>query len=412
MSSNPADAYDVERYRADFPILSQTVHGKPLVFLDSAASAQKPRQVIDRVSRVYETGYANVHRGLHYMSEVATADYEGARETIRAFINARATAEVIYTRGATEAINLVASSWGRKNLVEGDEIIITYLEHHSNIVPWQLLRDEKGLVLQAVPVQPDGSLDMAAFDKLLTDRTKMVAVAHVSNVLGTVLPVREIIAKAHAVGALVLLDGCQAIQHMAVDVQELDADFYAFSGHKLYGPSGIGVLYGKEAVLEAMPPYQGGGDMISTVSIEKSEWADLPHKFEAGTPAIAQAIGLGAAIDYVTAIGVERIGEHERDLLNYATQRLASVEGLNFVGTAPGKVSVVSFTLDSAHPHDIATIVDQQGVAVRAGHHCAQPLMEHFDIGSAARASFGLYNTRADVDALVRSLETVNEIFG
>lgn len=412
MSPNAGETYDVARYRADFPILSQTVHGKPLVFLDSAASAQKPRQVIERVSRVYETGYANVHRGLHYMSEVATADYEGARETIRAFINARATAEVIYTQGATGAINLVASSWGRKNLTEGDEIIITYLEHHSNIVPWQMLRDEKGLVLKAVPVQPDGSLDMAAFDELLTDRTRMVAVAHVSNVLGTVLPVREIIAKSHAAGAVVLLDGCQAIQHMTVDVQELDVDFYAFSGHKLYGPSGIGVLYGKEALLEAMPPYQGGGDMISTVSIKKSEWADLPHKFEAGTPAIAQAIGLGAAIDYVTAIGVDRIGEHERDLLNYATQRLASVEGLNFVGTAPGKVSVVSFTLDNAHPHDIATIVDQQGVAVRAGHHCAQPLMDHFDIGSAARASFGLYNTRADVDALARSLEKVNEIFG
>jgi len=406
------DVYDVERYRADFPILSETVNGKPLVFLDSAASAQKPRQVIDRVSQVYETGYANVHRGLHYMSEKATGDYEAARETIRRYINAGSTAEIIYTRGATEAINLVASSWGRKNLVEGDEIIVTYLEHHSNIVPWQMLRDEKGLVLKAVPVLPDGSFDMKAFKELLTDRTKMVAVAHVSNVLGTILPVEEIIRLSHAAGAKVLLDGCQAIQHMSVDVQALDVDFYAFSGHKLYGPSGIGVLYGKEALLDAMPPYQGGGDMISSVTLEKSEWADLPHKFEAGTPAIAQAIGLGAAIEYVEGIGVDRIGQYERDLLNYAHQKLASVDGLRIIGTAPGKVSVVSFTMESAHPHDIATIVDRHGVAVRAGHHCAQPLMDHFDIGSAARASIGLYNTRAEIDTLVRSLEKVREIFG
>ncbi len=410
-STFETNTYDVERYRADFPILATEVRGKPLVFLDSAASAQKPRQVIDRVSEVYETGYANVHRGLHYLSEKATDDYEGARETVRRFINAGSTGEIVFTRGATEAINLVAASWGRANVGEGDEIIITYLEHHSNIVPWQLLRDEKGAALKAIPVQPDGSLDMAAFRELLTDRTKMVAVAHVSNVLGTILPVREIIAAAHAVGAKVLLDGCQAIQHMTVDVRDLDVDFYAFSGHKLYGPSGIGILYGKEALLEAMPPYQSGGDMISLVSIEKSEWADLPHKFEAGTPAIAQAIGLGAAIDYVTGIGVENIAEHERDLLNYTTQRLASVDGLTILGTAPGKVSVASFTMDCAHPHDISTIVDQQGVAVRAGHHCAQPLMDFFDVGSTTRASFGLYNTRAEVDALVDALEKVRKIF-
>jgi cysteine desulfurase/selenocysteine lyase len=406
------EAYDVERYRADFPILSTQVNGRPLVYLDSAGSAQKPHQVINRVSEVYETGYANVHRGLHHLSEKATDDYEAARGIIGRFINAASDSEIVYTKSATESINLVASSWGRKNLKRGDEIIITYLEHHSNIVPWQMLRDELGLVLKAIPLQPDGSFDMGAFKAQLTDRCKMVAVAHVSNVLGTILPVHDIIRMSHAVGAKVLLDGCQAIQHMTVDVQALDVDFYAFSGHKLYGPSGIGVLYGKEALLDAMPPYQGGGSMISSVTIEKSEWADLPHKFEAGTPPIAQAIGLGAAIEYVESIGVERIAEHERDLLNYASQKLASIEGLTILGTAPGKVSVVSFMMDCAHPHDIATIVDRHGVAVRAGHHCAQPLMDHFDVSSAARASFGLYNTRAEVDALTTSLEKVREIFG
>ncbi|EDP63145.1 Cysteine desulphurase, SufS [alpha proteobacterium BAL199] len=405
-------AYDVESYRADFPILSTQVHGHPLVYLDNAASAQKPRQVIDRVSEVYETGYANVHRGLHYLSEKATADYEAARETIRSYINARSTAEVIYTRGASEAINLVAATWGRQNLREGDEIIVTYMEHHSNIVPWQLLRDEKGLVLKGVPIGPDGTFELAAFKALLTDRTRLVAITHVSNVLGTVVPVKEVIRLAHEAGAVALIDGCQAVQHMTVDVQDLDCDFYVFSGHKLYGPSGIGALYGKEALLEKMPPYQGGGEMISSVTLEKSEWADLPHKFEAGTPAIAQAIGLGAAIDYVKAIGVERIGAHERDLITYATQRLSAVDGLRLVGTAAGKVSVVSFVMDCAHPHDIATIVDRQGVAVRAGHHCAQPLMDHLDLSSTARASVGLYNTRAEIDALADSLDKVRAIFG
>lgn len=403
--------YDVERCRADFPILSTRVHGKPLVYLDNGASAQKPRQVIDRVAEVYETGYANVHRGLHYLSEKATADYEGAREKVRGFLGAASTSEIVFTRNTTEAINLVAYSWGRANLQPGDEIVITYMEHHSNIVPWQMLRDEKGLVLKAVPVLPDGSFDMAAFKALLTDRTRMVAVTHVSNVLGTVVPVKEVIRLAHAAGAAVLIDGSQAVQHMAVDVKDLDCDFYCFTGHKLYGPSGIGVLYGKEAVLDAMPPWQGGGDMIASVTIEKSTWADLPNKFEAGTPAIAQAIGLGAAIDYVRGVGLDRIAEHERDLLNYATQRLASVEGLSVLGTAPGKVSVISFTMDCAHPHDVSTIVDQQGVAVRAGHHCAQPLMDFFDVGSTTRASFGLYNTRAEVDALVEALEKVRAIF-
>jgi cysteine desulfurase/selenocysteine lyase len=404
-------AYDVARYRADFPILSSTVHGKPLVYLDNGASAQKPRQVIDRISEVYSSGYANVHRGLHYMSEKATDDYEGARETVRGFLGAASTTEVIFTRNTTEAINLVASSWGRKNLQPGDEIIITYMEHHSNIVPWQMLRDEKGLVLKAVKPGEGGAFDMAAFKAMLTDRTKLVAVCHVSNVLGTVVPVKEVTRLAHEAGATVLLDGSQAVQHIGVDVQDLDCDFYCFTGHKLYGPSGIGVLYGKEAVLDAMPPYQGGGDMIASVSIEKSEWADLPAKFEAGTPAIAQAIGLGAAIDYVTGIGLDRIAEHERDLLNYATQRLASVEGLTMLGTAAGKVSLVTFTLDCAHPHDIATIVDQQGVAVRAGHHCAQPLMDFYDVGSTTRASFALYNTREEIDVLVAALDKVRQIF-
>ena len=406
-----ASAYDVERYRADFPILSTTAHGKPLVYLDNGASAQKPSQVIDRVKEVYETGYANVHRGLHYLSEKATDDYENARESVRSYLNAESTSEIVFTRSTTEAINLVASTWARENLQAGDEIIITYMEHHSNIVPWQMLRDEKDLVLKAVPPREDGSFDMAAFRDMLTDRTRLVAVCHVSNVLGTVIPVDEVTRMAHDAGALVLLDGSQAVQHMAVDVREIGCDFYCFTGHKLYGPSGIGVLYGKESILEAMPPYQGGGDMISSVTIEKSVWADLPYKFEAGTPAIAQAIGLGAAIDYVRGIGLDRIAEHERDLLNYATQRLASVEGLSILGTAPGKVSLATFTMDCAHPHDIATIVDQQGVAVRAGHHCAQPLMDYFDVGSTTRASFALYNTRTEVDALVEALDKVRKIF-
>lgn len=404
-------AYDVARIRADFPILSTTVHGKPLVYLDNGASAQKPRQVIDRITEVYETGYANVHRGLHFMSEKATDDYEGARETVRGFLNAASTSEIVFTRNTTEAINLVASSWGRANLQPGDEILITYMEHHSNIVPWQMLRDEKGLVLKALKPGEGGAFDMAGFKELLTERTKLVAICHVSNVLGTVVPVHEVTKLAHAAGATVLLDGSQAVQHIPVDVQDIGCDFYCFTGHKLYGPSGIGVLYGKESVLDAMPPYQGGGDMISSVTIESSEWADLPAKFEAGTPAIAQAIGLAAAIDYVKGVGLDRIAEHERDLLNYATQKLASVEGLTILGTAAGKVSLATFVLDCAHPHDIATIVDQQGVAVRAGHHCAQPLMDFYDVGSTTRASFAMYNTREEIDVLVEALGKVRQIF-
>ena len=406
-----ASVYDVDAVRADFPILGGTMHDKPLVFLDSAASAQKPRQVIDAVSRAYETEYANVHRGLYQISEAVTARYEGTRETIRKYINAAHTHEIIFTRNATESINLVAYSFGRGFLEEGDEVVISELEHHSNIVPWQMLRDEKGIVLKVAPVSDDGELIMSEFEDLLGPKTKLVALAHMSNVMGTILPVEDIVRLAHAVGAKVLLDGCQSVTHIPVDVQALGCDFYVFSGHKLYGPSGIGVLYGKEALLEAMPPYQGGGGMINTVTFEKTTWADLPDKFEAGTPPIAQAIGLGAAIDYLKGIGMAAIAEHERGLLNHATQRLSAVEGLNFVGTAAGKASVVSFTMDCAHPHDISTIIDQNGVAVRAGHHCAQPLMDRFDLPSTARASLGLYNTNEDIDILAESLEKVREIF-
>jgi cysteine desulfurase/selenocysteine lyase len=403
--------YDVEAIRADFPILSQLVRGKRLVYLDSAGSAQKPRQVIEAVERVYETEYANVHRGLHYMSEQTSARYEEARETVRAFINAEHSHEVIFTKGTTESINLVASSYGRKMVGPGDEVLLTYAEHHSNIVPWQLLREQTGCVLKVVPVEDDGSMKLADFDGMITENTKIVAFCHVSNVLGTVLPVKEITAIAHDRGAVVVIDGAQGVVHMPVDVQAMDVDFYVFSGHKLYGPSGIGVLYGKAALLEAMPPYQGGGGMINTVSFEETTWADLPDKFEAGTPPIAQAIGLGASIDYLSGIGMARIAEHERDLLNYATQRLSAVEGLNFIGTAAGKASVMSFTMDCAHPHDISTIIDQNGVAVRAGHHCCQPLMDRFDLPSTARASLGLYNTCEDIDLLADSLEKVREIF-
>ena len=404
-------AYDVAAIRANFPILAQDIRGQSLVYLDSAASAQKPRQVIDCVSGVYETGYANVHRGLHYLSEKATADYEGAREKIRAFMNAESSAEIIYTRGASEAINLVAASWGGANIGPGDEIVISEAEHHSNIVPWQILRDQKGAVLKVLPVDDEGAVHLDQFRGLLSERTKIVAVTHVSNVLGTVYPIKEMARLAHQVGAVILIDGCQGITHMPVDVRDLDCDFYAFSGHKLYGPSGIGVLYGKAALLEAMPPYQSGGDMIERVTFEKSTWAELPHKFEAGTPAIAQAIGLGAAVDYVSQVGMAAIAAHEQELLTYTTQRLASVPGLRLIGTAPGKVSVVSFVMDCAHPHDISTIIDQTGVAIRAGHHCAQPLIDRFDIPSAARASFGMYNTVEEADRLVAGLEKVKEIF-
>jgi cysteine desulfurase/selenocysteine lyase len=409
--TNKVVPFDINAIRNDFPILQEKVRGKRLVYLDSAGSAQKPKQVIEAINRVYQSEYSNVHRGLHYMSEQTSARYEESRHKVAKFINAEFDREVIFTKGTTESINLVANSYGRGNLGPDDEILITWAEHHSNIIPWQLLRDQVGCKIKVVPVDDDGTIHLKEFEKLISSKTKIVAFCHVSNVLGTVLPVKEITKLAHSYGAVVVVDGAQGVVHMPVDVQDLGVDFYAFGGHKVYGPSGIGVLYGKEDLLNEMPPYQGGGGMINTVSFEETTWADLPDKFEAGTPPIAQAIGLGVAIDYMQNIGLDRIAEYEIELLNYATQRLSSIEGLNFVGTAPGKVSVISFTMDCAHPHDIATIIDQNGVAVRAGHHCAQPLMDRFDIPSAARASFGLYNIKEDVDVLADSLEKVREIF-
>ena len=403
--------YPIEQIRADFPILSKPIKGKPLIYLDSTASAMKPRQVIDEESRVYQEEYANIHRGVYYLSAKATERYEAARKKVQKFLNAKKAHEIIYTRNTTESINLVASSYGRKFLKEGDEIVITGLEHHSNIVPWQFLREEKGIVLKVVPVEEDGSISLEKFAALLTPRTRIVAAAHISNVLGTILPVAEMIRLAHEVGAKVLLDGAQAVMHQPVDVQALDVDFYAFSGHKLYGPTGIGVLYGKEELLNAMPPYQGGGDMIASVSFEKTTYAPLPSKFEAGTPAIVQAIGLGAAIDYVQSIGLDRIRDYENELLAYATTRLNQMEGLRIIGTTAKKASVVSFVLDYAHPHDIAQIFDSAGVSIRAGHHCAQPLMNHFCIPATARASFGMYNTKAEIDALVGAVRKVEEMF-
>ena len=410
--ANDRGDFDAARIRADFPALSLEVHGQPLTFLDSGASAQKPRQVIEAMKQMYEREYANVHRGAYYLSERASERYEGARDTLRTFLNARDRKEIIFTRNATESINLVAKTWGRENLNPGDEIIISVMEHHSNIVPWQMLRDEKGLVLKIAPVSDDGEFLMDEFKALLTERTKLVAITHTSNVLGTVTPAKEIARLAHDAGAKVLFDGAQAAVHMAIDVQDIDCDFYAATGHKLYGPTGIGVLYGKEALLDAMPPFLGGGDMISSVSFEKSTWAALPAKFEAGTPAIVQAVGLGVAVEYLTAIGMDRIAAHEHDLLVYAAQRLASIDGLRIYGTAANKAAVVSFTMKNAHPHDVSTIIDRSGVAIRAGHHCAEPLMHRLGVDATARASFGVYNNREDVDRLVGALETVQEIFG
>ncbi|MDH3229136.1 MAG: cysteine desulfurase [Alphaproteobacteria bacterium] len=404
--------FDVDAVRRDFPILSREVHGKKLVFLDSAASAQKPRQVLDAERHIYEHEYANVHRGIHYLSQVCTDRMEAAREKVRAFLNAASAKEVVFTRNATESINLVAASWGRTFLKEGDEVVVSEIEHHSNIIPWQFLRDEKGIVLRVAPVSDEGELLMEEFAGLLNERTRLVAITHMSNVLGTIVPVKEIVRLAHDAGAKVLLDGAQAVTHIPVDVRDLDCDFYVFSGHKLYGPTGIGVLWAREALLDAMPPYMGGGEMIRSVTFERAEWADLPYKFEAGTPAIAQSVGLGAAIDYVTGLGLDSIGAHEADLLTYANQRLSSIDGLKLIGTAPGKASVVSFTMDCAHPHDIGTLVDRAGVAIRVGHHCAQPLMDRLGLVATARASFGLYNTRAEVDVLTRALEGVREFFG
>jgi cysteine desulfurase / selenocysteine lyase len=402
---------DVARIRRDFPILSRAVYGKRLVFLDSAASAQKPTAAIDAERAVYESEYANIHRGVYFLSQRATKAFEAARETVRRMLNAREAREIVFVRGATEAINLVAQSYGRTFLKEGDEVLITHMEHHANIVPWQMLRDGSGVVLKVAPITDAGELDLAALERLIGPRTKLISVAQVANSLGTVLPVAKIVQLAKARGIRILIDGCQAVPHQAVDVQALDCDFYVFSGHKLYGPTGIGVLYGKAELLEAMPPWQGGGDMIRSVTFEKTEYNDLPWKFEAGTPHIAGAIGLAAAIDYVEAIGYDAIGAHERALLAYATGALADVDGLRLVGTPRHRAGVVSFVLDGIHPHDIGSILDREGVCVRAGHHCAQPVMARFGVPATVRASFGLYNDRDDVDALVAALGQVWEIF-
>ncbi len=405
-----AITFDVEKVRADFPILARQVHGKPLVYLDSAASAQKPKQVLDAMHRAYTEDYANVHRGAYYLSEQSTVAYEIAREKVRAFINAGSMAEVVFTKGATEAINLVAASYGNEFIQEGDEIVLTALEHHSNIVPWDLLRKATGCVIRHVPVNPDGSVDIAEFAKIIGPKTKLVAVAHVSNVLGTVLPVKEIADLAHAAGAKLLVDGCQGVVHADVDVQALGCDFYVFSGHKLYGPTGIGILWAKEEILDAMPPYQGGGDMIETVAFEGCTWAPLPAKFEAGTPPIVQAIGLGAAVDYVTSHDRAAVRAHEDALLHYAMERLGEINSLRLIGTAPGKAAVQSFVMGDAHPHDIATILDRSGVCVRAGHHCAQPLMEILGVAATARASFAIYSKKEEVDALVTALIKAREL--
>ncbi|MDA8230010.1 MAG: cysteine desulfurase [Magnetospirillum sp.] len=404
-------SYDVDRVRADFAILSGTMRDHPLVYLDNAASGQKPRVVVEAERAVYENEYANVHRGLYQLSQRATERYETARRVVRRFINARHPHEIVFTRNATESINLVAASYGRNFLQAGDEIVLTELEHHSNIVPWQMLRDERGVVIKVVPIDGRGEVPVAALTRLIGPRTKLVALAHVSNVLGTILPVAEITRRAHDVGAKVLVDGAQAVMHLPVDVQDIDCDFYAFSGHKLYGPTGVGVLYAKEEVLDAMPPYQVGGQMIETVTFEKSTWAPLPRKFEAGTPPIAQAAGLAAAIHYVSTLGLKHIAEHEHQLLTRAYQRLSSVPGLTLYGTAPEKTAMVSFTLDCAHPHDIAQVLDTGGIAIRAGHHCAQPLMARLGVPATLRASFGLYNTLDEVDILADGLERAVKMF-
>lgn len=403
--------FDSEAIRADFPILAREVHGKPLVYLDSAASAQKPRQVLDALLSAYQDTYSNVHRGLHFLSEESTDAYEAVRGKVANFIGAAHGDEIVLTAGATMSLNMIAQCWAPR-LQPGDEILISVAEHHANIVPWQMVAERTGAVVRAFPVETDGTFLMQHFTDAMSDKTKVVSVPHVSNVLGTVFPVAEIAKLAHAAGALMVVDGCQGVVHMPVDVQALGCDFYVFSAHKLYGPNGVGVLWGKADILADLPPFLGGGDMIDEVTIERSTYADAPARFEAGTPAIAETIALGAAVDYVQAIGMDAIRAHEQEVLSYAHQRLSAVDGLNLIGTAPGKSGVVSFTMDSAHPHDISTIIDHDGVAVRAGHHCAQPLMQFLDLPSTARASVGIYTTKAEFDTLATALEKVNRIFG
>ncbi len=410
-SSQPAVPIDVAKIREDFPILNQMVNGHPLVYLDNAATSQKPQVVIDSLVNYYTTKNANVHRGVHTLSQLATEDYEGARAKVRKLLNAADDREIIYVRGTTEGINLVAQTFGRQNVGSGDDVIISSLEHHSNIVPWQMLCQERGATLKVIPINDAGELLMDDYERLLSPRTKLVSVLHVSNSLGTINPAKQIVEIAHSRSVPVLLDGAQAAPHMPVDVQDLDCDFYVFSGHKLYAPTGIGILYGKAEFLEAMPPWQGGGEMIRSVTFEETLYNDLPYKFEGGTPNIAGAIGLGTAIDYVSSIGLDRIAARENELLEYGAQCLSSIQGLRLVGTAGNKSAILSFVMDKAHPHDIGTILDSQGIAVRTGHHCTQPLMDRMGVPATARASMAFYNTKEEVDALVKGIDRVIEVF-
>jgi cysteine desulfurase/selenocysteine lyase len=412
VKEGPAAAgLDLARIRRDFPILGRQVHGRPLIYLDNAATAQKPQIVIDAVSGFYRSENANIHRGVHYLSEQASAAYEAAREKVAHFINARSPHEVVFTRGTTDSINLVAQSYGRAFLRSGDEVLITTMEHHSNIVPWHLLQDQTGVRVLAVPLTSTGELDLDAFQAMLSERTRLIALVHLSNALGTINPIRQVTAWARERGVPVLVDAAQSVPHLPVDVQSLDCDFLAFSGHKCYGPTGVGVLYGKESLLDRMPPHQGGGGMIESVTLERSTWAALPSKFEAGTPMIAQVLGLGAALDYIDEIGLTAIAGWEQELLSYATDAVADVPGSRIIGTAREKASVLSFVLDQVHPHDIGTILDMEGVAIRAGHHCAQPTMRHFGVPATARASFAFYNTRDEIDGLAAGLRTVRRMF-
>jgi cysteine desulfurase / selenocysteine lyase len=412
LPSRPAAPLDVGRVRADFPILSETVrNGRPLVYLDNAASAQKPRAVIDAMVRTMETGYSNVHRGLHYMANAATEGFEGAREDVRRFLNARSTDEIVFTKSATEGYNLVANSFGTMGIGEGDEIILSIMEHHSNIVPWHFLRERKGAVIRWVPVDDDGNFLLDEYEKLFSPRTRMVAITHMSNVLGTVTPIRDIVRIAHGHGVPVLVDGSQGAVHLDIDVRELDADFYVFTGHKVYGPTGIGVLWAKYDHLVAMRPFNGGGEMIREVSRDVVTYGDPPHKFEAGTPAIVEAVGLGTAIDYVNSIGKERIAAHEHDLVTYAQEKLREINSLRLIGTARDKGPVISFEMKGAHAHDVATVIDRQGIAVRAGTHCVMPLLERFNVTATCRASFGMYNTREEVDHLAQALLKARDLF-
>ncbi len=410
--STPTTGFDVERIREDFPILQTRVHGNPLVYLDNAATSQKPQAVIDAISDYYSGENANIHRGVHYLSELATRKYEETREKVKHLINAKSTREIIFVRGTTEAVNLVSSTYGRENIKAEDEIIISNMEHHSNIVPWQLLCESTDAKLKVIPINDDGEIIFDEYQKLMSDKTKLVAVVHTSNSLGTINPVKRIIEVAHSHNVPVLLDGAQAVPHQKIDVQELDCDFFAFSSHKFFGPTGVGVLFAKEDLLEKMPPYEGGGEMITSVTFEKTTYNELPHKFEAGTPNIAGVVALGAAIDYVNEVGYENIHEHEDELLKYATEALSSIKSLRIIGTAAKKASVISFTLDNIHPHDMGTILDRQGIAVRTGHHCTQPVMERFNVPATTRASFAFYNTKEEVDRLVEGIHHLLKLFG